>query len=965
MTTRKRGIFDADDSTCEWIWSTLFARWLRVNRLRMFWIRGKPGSGKSTLMKYLSMSPTARQHLPQGGSPWIVLDFFFDFRQAQELANTIDGLLNTLLHQLSWYIPLIKDSLKQEDMLPTLTSVRSLQSLLSRGLQASEHQFLVLIDGLDEYSGETTYLVMFLKSLKIHKNIKVCLASRPEEELKQQLGDLPHLEMSAYNNAGIEKYIDLAVTSFRPHLDHLKLFEVHKVILERAEGVFLWVHLAIASISKACFRRSPVSEIMAALNALPKELEAMYQRIIDGIPDDWKGEAAILYTLIASSSSLKPSIALLFSTLKFLVDTFHITSLPTELNELDLEDFAVRINATLGGLIELVAASSQVKTEEKFEWTELQVIHETVRAFSEKSKWYEQYLPKPFSKIFPNYIWPRLVTKALLSAQQHVEKLDKFLLPSLQDHHVVYSSFTKFLSEQKVTKPLVDKAPLLYQSMRLIPYFSEDLVCCGDEELEQELELAMRSGFASLHFAAGGPHHAAVRRPSTNMLLSTKCDLALATSHRGFRYLEKRRDRIKNLEDDERDELVSILIRHSLGYVKNCAQIKRGEEGRENDQRLRESVDLILSFNKSICDFHLKVFVRLGYKDMPRFLQVQLAKSETWLSVQSAICNSSFLPSFATQPTLFIWACDRAITLEEDTSAESQLSILLLFGVDINFRDVSGMNVVHYLISQHIIDHTFLVSENSLQCYPFDDMCEGIEKLYLAEKAGADFTYQYKHRTPLQALRRGLDRIRQLPVHLLNLGMEPPEDKLKHLEYILEHKEQTQHLPQPYIGMQVRTKPRFILPRHCDICDSNNQAYANANTVTIVSQHDFVPSRSPRPPPMHRPTESQSLDLHKLDDLASRTVEQPSNQTLTSPVPSSSPNVPSIARTTPRKLRSHRSSSNTTLTPSNAMPQSQRTDSGSGAPRSGSSAAKGPRYLQPTESSRRRGRPVQSADQDQ
>ncbi|KAK5091855.1 hypothetical protein LTR70_001166 [Exophiala xenobiotica] len=57
-------ITTAAPETCDYIWNTIFTRWLMQSQDdTIFWISGKPGSGKSTLMKYIVSSPQTQHFL--------------------------------------------------------------------------------------------------------------------------------------------------------------------------------------------------------------------------------------------------------------------------------------------------------------------------------------------------------------------------------------------------------------------------------------------------------------------------------------------------------------------------------------------------------------------------------------------------------------------------------------------------------------------------------------------------------------------------------------------------------------------------------------------------------------------------------------------------------------------------------------------------------------------------------------
>lgn len=94
----------------DWVWSDQIplSRWLQGSG-PFLWLRGKPGSGKSTLINYLAKSGRTHELLNEmwylskeqsvrfPGQPqsrahkYIVMAFFFDFRAGTSAANDLVG----------------------------------------------------------------------------------------------------------------------------------------------------------------------------------------------------------------------------------------------------------------------------------------------------------------------------------------------------------------------------------------------------------------------------------------------------------------------------------------------------------------------------------------------------------------------------------------------------------------------------------------------------------------------------------------------------------------------------------------------------------------------------------------------------------------------------------------------------------------------------------------------------------
>ena len=92
MQDRSYDIDRAVTGTCEWLHRhEIYRNWAASDR-GLLWIKGKPGSGKSILVKYALDNHGARDNV-------IVLSFFFHGR-GSKLQRTPLGLFQSLLHQV-------------------------------------------------------------------------------------------------------------------------------------------------------------------------------------------------------------------------------------------------------------------------------------------------------------------------------------------------------------------------------------------------------------------------------------------------------------------------------------------------------------------------------------------------------------------------------------------------------------------------------------------------------------------------------------------------------------------------------------------------------------------------------------------------------------------------------------------------------------------------------------------------
>jgi hypothetical protein len=101
LDIRQSLIVDRFENTCEWVYQNkAFVTWLG-QECGVFWIYGKPGSGKSTLMKLVHADKRTRQHSHTFGtsSCQITAEFFFNFRGTY-LQKTLEGLVRSFLRQI-------------------------------------------------------------------------------------------------------------------------------------------------------------------------------------------------------------------------------------------------------------------------------------------------------------------------------------------------------------------------------------------------------------------------------------------------------------------------------------------------------------------------------------------------------------------------------------------------------------------------------------------------------------------------------------------------------------------------------------------------------------------------------------------------------------------------------------------------------------------------------------------------
>ena len=115
---REASIPKAYEKTYEWIfkppkqsnWDD-FVKWLTSDE-PLYWITGKPGSGKSTLMKFIASHDQTKQALAKwAGDTEIWLIPFFFWNSGSDLQMSQEGLIRSILLQALERMPELADTI--------------------------------------------------------------------------------------------------------------------------------------------------------------------------------------------------------------------------------------------------------------------------------------------------------------------------------------------------------------------------------------------------------------------------------------------------------------------------------------------------------------------------------------------------------------------------------------------------------------------------------------------------------------------------------------------------------------------------------------------------------------------------------------------------------------------------------------------------------------------------------------
>ncbi|KAK9420204.1 hypothetical protein SUNI508_06732 [Seiridium unicorne] len=283
--------------TCSWMLTTTqYKEWKQHQKLTdhhgFFWIRGKPGSGKSIMMKYLF---SKAKSTVRGAR---VISFFFNARGAQLEHSTL-GLYRSLLFQLLKVDTSLHHSF---DVLGYHASratsgdwqVSTLKNILAQAIELLKGQALICyIDALDECpEDEIRDMISFFEDIGEHAvesgvRLHICFSSRHYPHITIRTGLNLILEDERSHTMDIKMFIDSELRIGQSE----NVDDIKEKVVAKASGVFLWVALVAPILNKA-YDRGKTRELMKKLNELPPCLGDLFRDIL--LRDSRNREALLL-----------------------------------------------------------------------------------------------------------------------------------------------------------------------------------------------------------------------------------------------------------------------------------------------------------------------------------------------------------------------------------------------------------------------------------------------------------------------------------------------------------------------------------------------------------------------------------------------------------------------------------------------------------------------------------------------
>jgi ankyrin repeat protein len=286
LNTRQMTIKNAHAKTCKWLLkNSEYLRWLDPTRLSehhgFLWVKGNPGTGKSTLMKFALTN--ARRKMQDS----VVISFFFNAR-GEHLEKSTIGTYRSLLLQLLDKLPALQDVFDSlglsESSINThyQWSVELLKELLEQAIRRlGKTSVVCFIDALDECEErQVRDMISFFEhvgQLVVIAGIQfhVCVSSRHYPNITIQKNVELVLEGQEGHSQDIVNYLNSELK-----IGNTKLAEQIRVeVQEKASGIFMWVILVVGILNEE-HDRGRMHGLRKRLKEIPGDLHELFRDIL-------------------------------------------------------------------------------------------------------------------------------------------------------------------------------------------------------------------------------------------------------------------------------------------------------------------------------------------------------------------------------------------------------------------------------------------------------------------------------------------------------------------------------------------------------------------------------------------------------------------------------------------------------------------------------------------------------------
>ena len=302
--------------TCNWIYDHLnYQRWylddVNDGSENLLWIKGNPGSGKSTLMKHMATKLRENRRY--------CFSFFFS-RMGTCLQRSLAGCYRSLLYQMLDQLPECCETLIETFQEKQKSDVEIAGNTQWSLLELSQmfhtticdisiaQKIYIFIDGIDECQEEDFRLLArsFLESMESFRRrgntVYLCIASRQGQRYYHLsvLSVQDHLEI-LIEESDVEGDMERYLTDNLPREYRLYAADIAR----KSRGMFLWIVLVVRQLTDNPYMA--IAEFLNIFEDLPRDLEELYIRVLCRQEHWTRKDVALVQCILAASQPLHRS----------------------------------------------------------------------------------------------------------------------------------------------------------------------------------------------------------------------------------------------------------------------------------------------------------------------------------------------------------------------------------------------------------------------------------------------------------------------------------------------------------------------------------------------------------------------------------------------------------------------------------------------------------------------------------
>lgn len=272
-----------EPDTCEWILThSRFKSWLDLDHSRSYlWLKGKPGSGKTTLTTFI----VNHAKLPTGSILlYCLCTHEFIEKQTDPCLFALRAIVAQILRKCPLLVPFVYETYVRKAELP---SIRIMPTIL-RSLLLCLPSSYIIVDGLDECDSENQRQMLAKLDILLlprkdevpqRPQVKILICSRDTKGTPSRLKDEPTISLTKEDihvSTDICKYTKNNIKLLYDRFDVHAVDQVADDIVDKAKGMFLWVRLVLSIL----LEQQSLHDLCTTVKQLPAGLTGVYVAIM-------------------------------------------------------------------------------------------------------------------------------------------------------------------------------------------------------------------------------------------------------------------------------------------------------------------------------------------------------------------------------------------------------------------------------------------------------------------------------------------------------------------------------------------------------------------------------------------------------------------------------------------------------------------------------------------------------------